>query len=364
MHGTNRALALFLVASLGLACDSSGLSTQGAKGGQSGSAAGGSAFGAGGSAAGGLVTGGAGSFAAGGTGGLVTGGAAGGGGTGGVDRGSGGSAAGGVSGTGGSTCPWGCPAPSILCPGGTTLPERDSCGCAICAPTDAGIAKDATGDAPCLQPPCASYPVCPSGYQVVTPTCGCPTCVAVDAGLPDANACPPKACPTIACLNGMLPNPDPCDCPICAPADAGIEAAQPACIGLDECTCRATSGCGSIAQPCYCPFPTCDRSGACVCGGGKFVGCAPTGLGTCAAARDRVASLCPQLSQSSLPSVCDSGQSAPECIIKCLNDVGSCRDVACSFCETCDCAGDAFYTCLGKCRTLLTGNVGLDASVP
>ena len=248
MHRTNGSLALFLVALLGLACNRSGLNTNGAKGGQSGSAAAGGVLGMGGSGAGG------------------------------------------------------------------------------------GVAKDATGDAECLRLPCAN-PLCSSGYQVVTPPCGCPTCVAVDAGSPDAAS----------------------------------DTSKLACVGLDECTCLATNGCGFLAQSCYCPSPQCDPSGPCKCGGGKFVGCAPANLGTCAAARDRVASLCPQLSQTtSFPVVCDHEQLAPECITECLNEVGSCGDIFCSFCDTCDCAGDAFSACVGKCRTALGGSapVGIDGSIP
>ena len=187
------------------------------------------------------------------------------------------------------------------------------------------------------------------------------------AGGPDAVACPPKACPAIACPTGMLPNPDPCGCPICAPADAGSETSKLACVGLDECTCRATKGCGPIAQSCYCPFPQCDPSNACVCGGGKFVGCAPVALLTCAAARDRVAALCPQLSQTSFHYECEiHEQVASECITKCLNEVGSCGDIDCSFCDACDCEGDVYYACLGKCQNALDGSTpfGIDGSIP
>jgi hypothetical protein len=74
-------------------------------------------------------------------------------------------------------------------------------------------------------------------------------------------------------------------------------------------------------------------------------------LGTCAAAKARVAGLCPDISGATFDDLCQ--QSDAGCITKCLNDVTSCGDVRCSFCEICDCAGDAFATCRSKCRSAL-----------
>lgn len=350
MKQLTRLFPFFLMTSLGLACDSSGLKSAGSGGtlgGTGGASASGGTVGTGGSDTGGTL---------GGTGGATsTGGSSGKGGSGSggsVTGGQGGSAAGGASGTGGIICP---PVVclSIGCPNGE-LPNPDPCGCPICAPApDAGLQPDAGKDAGpdvCLPLPCP-MPLCKPGEQIVTPTCGCSTCVPVDAGAPDAKICPPVMCPAIACVYGTVPSPDPCGCPICAGPDAGADGAKPACVGLDECTCFATSSCGVIAEACWCPFPQCAADGACGCGGGHFVGCAPAGLTTCAAARSRVGSLCPNLKGATWDNLC---QQSDPCITKCLNEVSTCGDISCSMCEACDCAGDAFLRCRTECKAALT----------
>jgi hypothetical protein len=369
MNKVSGAFAFVLVASLGLGCNDSGLKTQGpGKGGQGGSTASGGVPGSGGSGTGGVATGGAGGLGgsyqssggsmAGGT--IGTGGGAnyGGGGSshaGGSASGgrggsnAGGSASGGTSGTGGTICPP-IACPGFVCPGGFA-PNPDPCGCPICPIRDAGSGTDTPPDAECIAMPCA-LPLCQPGYVIVTPTCGCPACVPMDAGQPDAIICPPIACPAIGCVGGTVPNPEPCACPICAPADAAVETSKPACVGLDECACHATSGCRAIAgPPCYCPPPECTPTVLCACGGGKFIGCAPANLATCADAKARVAGLCPSLNGPTFDSLCDQSDSA--CITECLNEVTSCSDVYCTFCEACDCATDPFMSCRGKCNSSL-----------
>jgi hypothetical protein len=397
MNNVKGSFTLCLVATLGLACDGTGLGTQGpGTGGRFGqSSASGGAPGSGGAGAGGvLAAGGAwgsggviqgsGGIAAGGTtsagGSTVLGGRGGanaGGGTtlggrggsnttasGGstVVGGRGGSNAGGSTAPGGrggsgaggtTTCATLVACPAIGCLYGE-IPNPDPCGCPLCAGPDAGIVKDAAADA-CLALPCA-YPLCGPGQVLVTPDCGCPTCVAVDGGQSDVVACPPVACPAIACVGGMVPNPnDPCACPICASADAAVDTrtdgATLACVNLDECSCVAASDCRIISDACYCPFPQCG-SGACVCGGGKFIGCAPTNLSSCADAKTRVGTMCPQLKGATFDNLCSQANTA--CITKCLNDVTSCGDVGCAFCEACDCATDNFLTCVGKCSSGVT----------
>jgi len=255
-----------------------------------------------------------------------------------------------VGGTTGSACPpAGCT--DVHCPDGYVRLPSGPCGCPFCAPADAGFEKDATTDACPPAGPCA-LPICPAGYTVTTPPCGCPTCEAVDAGQADADICPPIACPALACAGGMIPNPaDPCGCPICAPSDASADTEMLDCVGLDECTCFLTSGCSVVTDTCYCPFPNCLQGGACRCGGGKVLGCAPQGLTTCTAAKARVAAMCPTLSGATFDSVCQQRDSV--CVEECFNEVTSCRDVGCAFCEACDCAGDRFDTCRAKCRSLL-----------
>jgi hypothetical protein len=237
--------------------------------------------------------------------------------------------------------------PAIACLAGT-VPNPDPCGCPICAPADGGSVKDATTDV-CLALPCA-LPVCAAGYQLVTHPCACPTCEPIDGGQPDVVGCPPVACPAIACAGGMVPNPDPCGCPLCAPLDAAPDTAKLACVDLAECTCQATSGCSPIAEACYCPQCGSDPD-VCKCSGGRFLGCAPASLATCTAAKARVAALCPQFSGTIWDNLCAQSDSA--CATKCLNEVNACGDMSCSLCAACDCAGDRYMTCLGKCPSAL-----------
>jgi len=318
MKNTNGALAFLLAGSLGLACGGTGLAPEGQGGsGSLGGAVG--SGGAGGAAAGGaggaLGTGGHSSLGGSATGGgLGSGGKVGSGGVAGSKNGGsmaggrGGANAGGAvtGGTGGILCPpVACPA--IGCPYGE-LPNPDPCGCPICAPRP-------------------------------------------DAGVLDAIACPPIACPAIGCPYGELPNPDPCGCPICAPRpDAGVDGGKMACVDLDECRCRAANGCAFLAESCYCPYPQCG-AGACVCGGGKFIGCVPVNLSTCDAAKARVAELCPSLHGPTFDKLCE--QSSATCITKCLGDVTSCDDVFCTFCEDCKCTADPFSTCVASCSAAL-----------
>ena len=314
------AAVVFVAGLLGLACsDRSGLNSGrgtggaggGAKGGQTGGSSGGTI------ATGGVSAGSGGAIASGGvqvySGGAIA---------------SGGVRAGGTGGDGAGTVGTsGCPQPPHSCPnrcpGGwpwTTTPSPDPCDCPIqiCGPPpDAGVAKDSSG------------PDTPPG-------------------------CPPIACPALACPGGYLPNPDPCTCPVCAPTsdaavakDVGGETSPASCTGLDECACFTTTGCTPIAEPCWCPFPQCNSSGACICGGGRFFACAPQAIATCAGAKARVAALCPTLKGPTFDGLCT--RPAPACVTKCLAEVSSCSDVFCSFCETCDCAGDQFSNCYAQC---------------
>jgi hypothetical protein len=288
------AFTLLLFASFGLACGSDTLKTRDTDasptGGQSGASASGGVMGLGGSNGGGSATIGSGGSNA------------------------GGSATGGQGGSGGTGCPpVACPA--LACLSGT-IPNPDPCVCPSCASPDAAV-KDATADA-CLALPCA-YPLCKPGETIVTPTCGCPTCVPVDAGQPDV-----------------------------AP-DAGTDTSKLDCLGLDACACLATNGCSSLSEACYCPYPACGAGGACFCGGGQFIACAPASLTTCAAAKARVSTLCPELKGVTFDGLCQ--QSASVCITKCLNEVTVCADIACTTCDTCRCAEDPFSACLAACTT-------------
>jgi hypothetical protein len=71
----------------------------------------------------------------------------------------------------------------------------------------------------------------------------------------------------------------------------------------------------------------------------------------CAAAGSRTTELCPEISGPTFDSICDG--SAPLCIAECFLEVTTCEDVSCSFCETCDCDGDAFGSCYRSCSVAL-----------
>lgn len=371
------ALVFSLAGVFVVACGDSGLDTRSLPDGSHGGGLGaGGVLGTGGSA----IAGSGGQQSAGGSAGTTpsTGGHAG--------ANAGGSMSGGTSGAGGTICqPVMCP--MIACLNGSR-PSPDPCGCPICNAYDAGA--DSSVDAECQHLPCPLIK-CQSGYQLSAPACGCPTCVPADAGAPDTTVCAPRACPAIACVEGTVPNPDPCGCPICATHDAGVsdtavcsvlcpnlvcssgivpspepcgcptcapttdggpDGSKLACVGLDECACHAATGCAPIADACYCPYPQCSSAGACVCGGGKFIGCAPSGLTTCTDAKARVASLCPQIGGSIWDAVCN--QSDSGCIAACLNQVSACSDIACAMCEACDCASDSFTRCVATCKSALT----------
>jgi hypothetical protein len=303
MKNARGALTFFLITSLGLACSDGALNSKNTgMGGRTSVPGSGGRLGSGGAGSGGAVAGGSGGSTASGAGGI---------------GGRGGSNAGGITGAGGATClPTLCV--GVACPGGY-VPNPDPCGCPICPVPDAGGGKDSATDTACIQPPCAAIK-CKAGDQLVTPTCGCPTCVPGDAGPPDA-------------------------------IDAAVEKPQATCTNLDACACMKSDACAPITETCYCPYPQCGSNGACICGGGKYLGCAPAGLATCAGAKAQVAALCPTLKGTTFDSLCAQANSA--CITKCLGDVTSCSDVFCSFCEACDCAGDSFSQCVASCTSAL-----------
>ena len=297
---STRASSLLLVVSFGLGCGASAMNSQGS----GGTGAGGQITASGGSPSSGGIVASGGLTSTGGTktgsGGTVMGGKGGS-----VTGGKGGTNAGGA---GGTICPPMGACPAIGCLYGE-IPNPDRCGCPICAPApDAGV-KDAAADA-CLALPCLPI-VCGDRELMVTHPCGCPTC----APLPDA----------------------------------GTDSGKLACVDLDECTCLNTKGCTFIAEACYCPTQC--TSVVCVCGGGKFLGCAPQAQGTCATARERVAGLCPALKGAVFDGLCQQTDSL--CVTKCLNAVVSCGDLTCSMCEGCDCASDPFMRCRAECGKVL-----------
>lgn len=345
LRWTVPSLGLLALANLlGMGCGDSTLKSQGlrdaAAGGQAVPASSGGAMGVGGAGGGRAGSGGAGGIT---MDGMV--------GPGGTDTG--GKATGGsVDGADGAVCP-----PIVCnlpdCPSGLVPNPYNPCACPVCAPVDAGQA-----DAPMCARPCPAVRCAYGTFR--DPVCGCETCLAPDAG-PEAgggievardalaDACLALPCALPLCAPGDVIVDHPCGCPTCERGDASADSGQLACVGLTECACRA-SDCHVLSEACYCPFPQCG-SGSCFCGGGKFIGCAPVGLDTCAAAKKRLADLCPTLRGNTWKGLCQ--QSDRPCVTKCLNDVGTCDQAVCSFCEGCDCASDAFTTCVSSCERAL-----------
>jgi hypothetical protein len=207
--------ALFVAGLLGLACgDRSGLSSGGGRGGSPGGANGGQPGGG---------TAGGGSGGAVGSGGLLADG------TGGSQAGSGG-----ISGTGGCIPP---PCALLTCPYGY-VPSTSPCGCGQCAPPPSagGGAQGlggavSSGGAPglggavgfggtggCSTVACPML-ACVSGYQPSADPCGCPTCAPSDAGVAkDAGGAP--SCATVVCpsiptsCKKIVQDPSAC-CPTC-----------------------------------------------------------------------------------------------------------------------------------------------------
>src|SRR5262249_14310049 len=117
-----------------------------------------------------------------------------------------------------------------------------------------------------------------------------------------------------------------------------------------------TPGCKAISTACWCPFPQCDPSTTCACGGGSFIRCASTAMTTCAAEVARVAALCPGLNATSLEAQCASP--SPACATECLAQVSACGDISCSLCGVCDCIGDAYFRCYRQCAATTSGDAG------
>jgi len=132
-------------------------------------------------------------------------------------------------------------------------------------------------------------------------------------------------------------------------AQPGGFAAESACLTLGSCDCMANPDCAPIAESCWCPT---ECGVVCTCGGGRYWGCAPAGLATCAGARDRLAKLCPDVA-GGVTQLCES--SSGECIAKCLNDFTSCHDIECAFCTVCPGCASIYHRCFDECRDATRG---------
>jgi hypothetical protein len=68
---------------------------------------------------------------------------------------------------------------------------------------------------------------------------------------------------------------------------------------------------------------------------------------SCESATARAAALCPTYA-ADIKAAC-SGSAPVACVTECMAAVNSCADVTCSFCLTCDCAGDSYGQCMQQC---------------
>ena len=138
---------------------------------------------------------------------------------------------------------------------------------------------------------------------------------------------------------------------------AGEGGANDSCAGLDECGCFDRSDCRTLVTACHCPFPQCDDSSACDCGGGTFLGCEPSDcpIPGCVSASEIVGPDPEGCFDCAPPTDCSAAKDTletrcsvemgdlscagnAECVLACLAAVTSCDDVGCRFCSLCDCA--------------------------
>jgi hypothetical protein len=129
-----------------------------------------------------------------------------------------------------------------------------------------------------------------------------------------------------------------------------------ACATLGACECMAASDrCSAQVEACWCPSE-CDPNIACICGGGRFLGCADKAVvASCTNELAAVEAKCtgqPGFVQY-LGDICSS--SNPSCVAGCLanlKNTGSCTEIDCNFCPVCDCAGTTtpFVACLSACN--------------
>ena len=129
------------------------------------------------------------------------------------------------------------------------------------------------------------------------------------------------------------------------------------CASLGACECMAASNrCTPVAEACWCPSE-CNPNIACICGGGRFLGCQPNDLvASCAEWLTSVQSQCAgEPFVQYIGDLCTTAN--PICVSSCLANLknfGQCAEIDCSFCPVCDCAPPAaqspFAACIAACR--------------
>jgi hypothetical protein len=127
---------------------------------------------------------------------------------------------------------------------------------------------------------------------------------------------------------------------------------------MSACDCIAAAPrCAPRAEACWCPtecYPGAPID--CICGGGHFLGCEEQPvLAACAAAQAAVQTKCAGQPFVQYAAALCSNSPDPACATACLNalnDTGSCSEIDCGFCTTCDCLStppSPFALCLATC---------------
>ena len=129
-----------------------------------------------------------------------------------------------------------------------------------------------------------------------------------------------------------------------------------ACSTLGACECMAANDrCSARTEACWCPSE-CNPNIACICGGGRFLGCDDRSVvSSCEAELARVEAMCGATAMvGQVRSLCATGN--PVCIQGCLAQLTttqSCSQIVCGFCLTCDCVlpemPSALKTCVDGC---------------
>jgi hypothetical protein len=128
-----------------------------------------------------------------------------------------------------------------------------------------------------------------------------------------------------------------------------------ACSTLGACECMAAGDrCSARTEACWCPSE-CNPNIACICGGGRFLGCDDkAAAGTCGAEMARVQTMCagmPFVAQ--IDTFCAFNAPCMQGCLAQLTTTASCAQIDCSFCIACDCLPpsmpSAFRTCVNSC---------------
>jgi hypothetical protein len=131
------------------------------------------------------------------------------------------------------------------------------------------------------------------------------------------------------------------------------------CSAMGACECLAASDrCASRTEPCWCPSE-CDPQIACICGGGRFLGCENASvISACSNELAAVQAKCAgQAFVQYIGGLCVNTFGDPNCTAACLaklKSTGSCSEIDCYFCPVCDCAEPTmpspFRACLQACQ--------------